>query len=370
MKRFAGATGLTPISISVFVFVTLSLTAPLQAGTVGLNDAHLAVWRLHNDKPIQNPKFGKYSVSTGFYLSPRHLVMTTHGLRDLVVDRRVSIPELVVTRGQGAAAVIRRIDRVVRLSEIHDLALVTTKERQAHWLKVAPDSRHLKDLTAIGYPGGGKQRTMRQVGRASRDHLGWEFELPVDVHELGSASGTPALDVHGRVVGVMFRAFSNVATVLCVEHLRAFGWHEEDTRWVSCGNRSFRRCHEAAIENVRERARNGDTIAQLRHWYLYQQGMIDGGPAVIHSLKEAARGGLRKAQLNLAIAYHEGDLVEANRRMRDLWYERAAEQDDPLAQFNRAVNFESSQPTRARAILRLLADRGVFPAKERLEKMR
>ena len=369
MKQFASATRLTPISISVFVLVTLSLTAPSQAGTVGLNDAHLAVWRLHNDKPIQNPKFKKYDVSTGFYLSPRHLILTAHSLRALVLDKRVPIPELVVTRGQGANAVIRHIDRVLRLSEIHDLALVTTKERQAHWLKVAPNSRQLTDLTAIGYPGGGKQRTMRQVGRASRDHLAWEFELPVDVNELASASGSPVLDVHGRVVGVMFRAFSNVATVLCVERLRAFGWHEDDTRWVSCGNRSFRRCHEATIENVRERARNGDTIAQLRHWYLYQKGTIDGGPAVIHSLKEAARGGLRKAQFSLALAYHEGDLVGADRKMRDLWYRRAAEQDDPLAQFNMAVNFESSQPTRARAILRLLADRGVFPARERLKKM-
>lgn len=289
VKQFAGATRLTPISISVFVFLTLSLTAPLRAGTVGLNDAHLAVWRIHNDKPIQNAKYAKYSISTGFYLSPRHLVMTTHGLQDLVVDRKVPIPGLVVTRGQGATAVIRRIDRVIRLSEIHDLALVTTEERQAHWLKVAPDSRHLTDLTAIGYPGGGKQRTMRQIGPASRDRFGWEFRLPVDVPELGSASGSPALDVRGRVVGMMFRAFSNMATVLCAERLRGFGWHQEDTRWVSCGDRSFRRCHEAAIENVRERARKGDPLAQARLWYLYRQGLIDGDPTLIKSLKEAAR---------------------------------------------------------------------------------
>jgi len=111
-------------------------------------------------------------------------------------------------------------------------------------------------------------------------------------------------------------------------------------------------------------------IAQARHWYLYQQGMIDGDPAVIHSLKEAARGGLRKAQLNLAFAYHDGDLVETDRRMRDLWYKRAAEQDEPLAQFHMAVNLESSQPTRARAMLQRLAEGGLVRAKERLEKMR
>ena len=327
----------------------------------------MLTWPYGDCKPIRNPKFKKYSVSTGFYLSRRHLLLTAHGLRDLVLERNVPIPGLVVTYGRGDNAIIRRIDKVVRLSEIHDLALVTTKETQAHWLRVAPNSKLLTDLTAIGYPGGGKQQTMRQVGRASRDHLGWEFQLPVDVPELASASGSPALDVHGRVVGVMFRAFSNVTTVLCAERLRAFGWEEEDTRWVSCRGRSFRRCHEAAIENVRERARNGDPIAQARQLHLYQEGVIHGDPSLINSLRAAARGGFRTAQLLLGLAHHDGDLVKADRKRRDLWFKRAAEQDDLLALMRMS---STSERSRARTILRRLADRGVVAAKERLEKMR
>ena len=139
MGQFTRTTRLTLMSVSLFVFVALSPSPPLRAGTVGLPDAHLAIWRLHNDKPIRNPKFKKYSVSTGFYLSRRHLIVTAHGLRDLVLERNVPIPGLVVTYGRGDNAVIRRIDKVVRLSEIHDLALVTTKETQAHWLRVAPN---------------------------------------------------------------------------------------------------------------------------------------------------------------------------------------------------------------------------------------
>ena len=369
MESFTRTTGLYLISVSLFVLVALSPTASLRAGVVGLKDAHLAVWRLHNDKPIQNPKFAKYEISTVFALSPRHFVGTAHGFRALNVVKGVPIAGLVVTQGRGSDAVILRIDRVLRVSEIHDLALFTTTEKVAHWLKLAPSSELLAQLTAIGYPGGHNQRRMRQVGPPSRDRSVWEFQLPVDVDNLKSASGSPVLDVRGRVVGVFFRAVSNMATALCMENLRAFGWNKEDTRWVSCGNRSFRRCYEAALENVRERARKKDPIAQGRQWLLYTQGVIDSDVDYIVALKAAAEQNVRFAQLLLAFAYHEGDFVVASGSKRDLWYRRAAEQGSPLAQYNLAVSSRHSNPTRSRATLKRLAERGFVIARERLEKM-
>ena len=370
MEPFTRTTRLGLVSVSLFVFVALSPASPLRAGIVGLSDAHLAVWRLHNDEPIQNPKFAKYEVSTVFAVSPRHFVGTAHGFRALSVDRAVPIPGLVVTRGQGSTAVILRIDRVLRVSEIHDLALFTTTKRVKHWLRLAPSSQRLAHLTAIGYPGGSKQRTMRPVGRASRDRFGWEFQLPVDVAELKSGSGSPVLDARGRVVGVFFRAFSNMATALSVESLRPFGWTREDTRWVSCGDRSFRRCHEAALENVRERARKKDPIAQGRQWLLYTQGVINGNRAFLDSLKEAAEQNVRFAQLQLAFAYHEGDFVAPSRSKRDLWYRRATREGSPLAEYNLALTIRRSDPTRARAMLQRLAERGLVLARERLEESR
>ena len=210
---------------------------------------------------------------------------------------------------------------------------------------------------------------MRQIGRASKDRFGWLFQLPVDVDDLGSASGSPVLDVHGRVVGVFFMAASNMATALSVEHLRAFGWHREGTDWVSCHRRSFRLCHEAAVENVRARARQKNPIAQSRQWHLYTNDVIDGDIAVLDSLKEAASQGLRSAQLLLAFAYHDGDFVVADRTLRDLWYTRAAEQDDPLAQYNMAASIRRSEPNRARSWLEPLAERGFVPAKKLLQKI-
>ena len=57
MKPFTRATGVSLISVSLLVFTALSPAPPVRADIVGLNDAHLAVWWLHNEKPIQNPKF-------------------------------------------------------------------------------------------------------------------------------------------------------------------------------------------------------------------------------------------------------------------------------------------------------------------------
>ena len=300
---------------------------------------------------------------------PKHFVTNAHNLRDLVFVRGVSIPGLLVSQGRGAAGVIRRIDRVLRLSEIHDLALFTTKREVGHWLRVAPDSNHLTRLTAIGYPGAHHRRRMRQVGRASKDRFGWEFELPVDVDDLGSASGSPVLDVHGRVVGVFFRGNSNMTTTLSVEHLRAFGWQRDGTDWVSCGRRSFRRCHEAAVENLRTRARQKDPVAQSRQWHLYKEGAIDGDIEVLEALKEAAEQGLRSAQYELAFAYHRGDFVVADRNMRNLWLRRAAERDDSTARYNLAAILWRSQRDRARALLEPLVERGFVPAKKLLKKI-
>ena len=362
-------TRLTLITLTLVLFFAVGLTRPLRARTVGLDEAHLAVWRIHNDKPIKDSRYKKYTTGTAFALGPKHFVTNAHNLRDLVVVRGVSIPGLLVSQGRGATGVIRRIDRVLRVSEIHDLALFTTKLEVGHWLRVAPDSDHLTRLTAIGYPGGDDRRRMRQIGRASKDRFGWLFQLPVDVDDLGSASGSPVLNVHGRVVGVFFRAASNMATALSVEHLRAFGWHREGTDWVSCHRRSFRLCHEAAVENVRARARQKDPIAQSRQWHLYTNDVIDGDIAVLDSLKEAASQGLRSAQLLLAFAYHDGDFVVADRTLRDLWYTRAAEQDDPLAQYNLAASIRRSEPNRARSWLEPLAERGFVPAKKLLQKI-
>ena len=262
------------------------------------------------------------------------------------------------------------LDRVLRLSEIRDLALFTTKREIGHWLRVAPIRTTSLDSPPSVTPGAHHQKRMRQVGRASKDRFGWEFEVPVDVDDLGSASGSSVLDVHGRVVGVFFQAQSNMATALSVEHLRAFGWQREGTDWVSCGRRSFRRCREAAVENVRERARQKDPIAQSRQWHLYKEGVIDGSIAVLDSLKEAAAQGLRSAQFELAFAYHRGDFVVADRNMRDFWFRHAAEQDDSTAQYNLAANILRSQPTRARALLKKLAERGFVPATKLLKKSR
>ena len=363
--------GLALIGLALVVFAAAGLPSPLRADTVGLAEAHFAVWRIHNDKPIKDPKHKKYTTGTAFALGPKHFVTNAHNLRDLVVVAGVPIPGLLVSQGRGATGVIRRIDRVLRLSEIDDLALFTTKREVGHWLRVAPDSDHLTRLTAIGYPGAHHKRRMRQVGRASKDRFGWEFQLPVDVDDLGSASGSPVLDVYGRVVGVFFRAVSNMATALSVEHLRAFGWQRGGTDWVSCHGRPFRLCHEAAVENVRERARQTDPIAQSRQWHLYTEDVINGDIAVLDSLKQAASQGLRSAQLLLAFAYHDGDFVVPDRTMRDLWFTRAAEQQDSaLAQYNLAANIRRSEPNRARVLLKPLAERGFVPAKKLLQKIR
>ena len=63
-------TRLTLVAFSLLVSFSLSPTSGPRAGTVGLNDAHLAVWRIHNKEPVRNPKYRKYSTGTTFAIGP------------------------------------------------------------------------------------------------------------------------------------------------------------------------------------------------------------------------------------------------------------------------------------------------------------
>ena len=362
-------TRLALTAFSLFVFFTLSLTSAPRAGTVGLADAHLAVWRIHNKEPLENPKYRKYNTGTAFAISPDLFVTNDHVLRGLLLEREVPIGGIVLSREKSST--LLRINRVLRLSLVHDLAVFRTKRKAAHWLRLARRSEPLTQLIVIGYPGGRRERRMRQVGWSSKDPFAWQLQVPLDHDKLGSSSGSPVLGVDGRVVGVAHSGVSNMTTAATVEHLRdLIGKGGKGKRWVSCPkDRSFSFCYDAGIENVRARTRQRDLFAQTAQWDLYLKKLIKGDITVFDALKEAAERGLPTAQTQLGLAYHDGNIVGKDRTLRNLWYKRAAEQDEFLAQYNLAASIRWSEPNRARSLLERLVERGFVPAKALLEKM-
>ena len=98
------------------------------------------------------------------------------------MKREVPIEGLVLSRENGAT--LLRIGRVLRLSLVHDLAVLRTTRDVLYWLRLAPRSEHLIELTVIGYPGARYQRRMRQVGRSTRDPFGWRLDMPLDHDKL------------------------------------------------------------------------------------------------------------------------------------------------------------------------------------------
>ena len=279
-------TSVTLVASLSFVFFTLSLASALRAATAGLDNAHLAVWRIHNKGAVKNPKYRKYNTGTAFAISPDLFVTNDHVLRGLVLEREVPIEGLVLSQEKSSS--LLRINRVLRLSLVHDLAVLSTKRSVSYWLELAPRSEHLTRLTVIGYPGARHQRRMRQVGWSTKDPFGWQLDVPLDHDKLGSSSGSPVLTAHGRVVGVAHSGVSNITTAAAVEHLRDLvGKGEKGKRWVSCPkDRSFDRCYEVGIQNVRARARQGDLFAQTRQWDLYLDDVVEGDISIFDALRK------------------------------------------------------------------------------------
>ena len=142
------------IALSILILFTLGFSAPLQAADddnfLDLQNAHRAVWKIYG----RNTKLGKTSVGTAFAIGPDRFVTNAHVLRAL---RGVSIRDIRLSQ-EGSSHRLR-IDRLLRLSELYDLALFRTTENVTNYLGPADDFSHeFKQLSLLGYPAGSFRR--------------------------------------------------------------------------------------------------------------------------------------------------------------------------------------------------------------------
>ncbi len=314
-------------AICVFVFAILATHTSAQGDDfLPLERADEAVWKIHNVR--LGTEGENHSYGTSFAIGPNLFVTNGHVLTGYL--REASLTKLVLSR--PGCPVQLKIDRVLALSKIYDLALFETTGSLTGYLDVADNASHLSQLTGlslIGYLGGTLQ-TAEQTGRVVHQDT-WSYGIPFDLRDLRDlrgASGGPVVDAHGKVVGVQSGGTLNFGHVVKPNHIKSLAlaltrsgqgtFFVDCTRFSridDCGDEAFRATYFSALED-------NNVDAHFRLWLSYT-----GGPSKRRAwLESAADGGLVKAQYSLAYdlyrEYKEGVSQGDRKHVHHLW-ERA-----------------------------------------------
>ena len=171
----AGRKGLTSffrvLACSVVAVLMCGTQLPLhasydaQSGYLPLAAAHRAVWEIHNIRPDETFEDRDYYDSgTTFAIGPR-LFVTNHHVLKGVLNRTYLADVRIVQVGRPTTL---RINRVLVLSQVYDLALFETTETVSGYLGLAEDDskERLHNLTLLGYPDG-TFRNMKQKTRVT-----------------------------------------------------------------------------------------------------------------------------------------------------------------------------------------------------------
>ena len=180
---------------------TLPPTSTTDAVTVALSAEQIAaeygpaVWR------VESTGCGEFWTGTAFAIDEHHFVTNHHVVAN---DTR---PILINSRGDRLEAT------VVGWSERPDIALVRVETTQERWLQWAPTGElsEGQDIVALGYPVPATDFTATPGSILSfQSRTGLREAIRTNAALDRGNSGGPALDVQGRVVGVVTEMAPNL----------------------------------------------------------------------------------------------------------------------------------------------------------------
>ena len=314
------ASFLRVLACSIVAGLLCSIQLPLhasddaQSGYLPLAAAHRAVWKIHNIRPgesIEDKDY--YDEGTTFAIGPR-LFVTNHHVLKGVLNYTHLADVRIVQEGRPAAL---RIDRVLILSQVYDLALFETKETVNGYLGLADDvfKDRLHNLTLLGYPDGTFRNMKQKASVTYEDAVSYGIATHLEDHR--GASGGPVLNASGEVIAVLANASKTIALPMKLKYVKNLVlsyYLNEQTGFTDCAPYDdARRCFKESFGQLMTIAQEGNPWAQYELSRLYERNETGTG---IDWLKKAANSGFPRALRPYAVL---------------LLYGRGVDKDEDLA---------------------------------------
>ena len=345
-----------------------------------------AVWRV-----FFTPNNTLEDIGTGFFIGTNHFITTLRVIIPLIHENK---DILLSQKVNSSVLKIRKINRVLAVSILHDFALLEVKEDIGYYLNLRdhpPEPSENLFLPAYSY---GSSEKIRKTGDIlyADDH---RYDFPADTFYMDVIRGTPVLDEQGQVVGVVSIGIDNILIAAKINHLKEFIAGNTGTKCLG----SLVETEDCIIKEV-------DNIDSLSTPYtrykmaeiLYHLPQHDEDIAFekkeaselfrLAALEKPERkisdgsylstvDGYIPAQFALAYIY-ENDMRTAEhlnktehlKRRAMQWYEKAAEQGYVFAQYNLAAMYYYAQKDVMTALhwLEKAAEQGHVPSQYRLAR--
>ncbi|MDE0717498.1 MAG: bifunctional trypsin-like peptidase domain-containing/SEL1-like repeat protein [Rhodospirillaceae bacterium] len=306
------------------------------AGALRLENAHRAVWKVHDSLSPKAGKTGTFGQGTAFAIGPKRMLTAFHLLLGFVEPDGTPVRiedhiEFVRTHGEERRAL--RAKRVLAVDLTHDLALLETEKSVGSYLDFAEGDLPAPDaqLNILGYRG--RAFAWMKPARGVAYANDFFFLVPTGTLELKGLSGGAVVTARGRVAGMAFYANANMLFAMQTRHIRSFAAGKTGT-WCD-PNRSLNACLMAGVEDVRRMAANGHLLAQfeLGRDNSFVTRIDKGTEPRVSLLERAADSGLAWAAFKLAFRYIRGIGVGKDLEKAFRYIERAAKKGFPPAMY-------------------------------------
>ncbi len=233
---------------------------------------------------------------TGFFISPNYFVTNFHVLASLIQSVS-SLKDIHIIHNDRT---FYRVEKIVSISALYDLAILRTNQPVDFHLKTAKGPLHShQPLTIVGYPRG-QLEVIRQIGEIIFDK-NQGVSMPFNISStLKGASGAPFINSRGEVVGIVSETFFNTLySPITIDQLNA----------VKEGRYSVNRCNNChpqewinqALRQLTRLANTGNKVAQYKLGLYYFEGVFvkRSIPKAKRWLRRAAKKGHLYAQNKL-----------------------------------------------------------------------
>ena len=303
---------------------------------------------------------------TGFFISEGLLVTNFHVIaseKGLVPLEEINIVQI----GNQKENISAKIVGWQALSPLNDLALLKVDGYNGFTLSVEDSQLPDKEIYVLGFSKVSKdlQTIVGGDGVQNRDEV---YEFFVNFSDPAGSSGSPLLNAHAKLIGIIFGGRDNFFKAEKVTHIKKLleksynskGQNDEFEYPNARGQRLYRE----EMEHIQDlaRANHIKALYQLGKMYSYGVGVTRNKVTATQFFLRAAKQGHSEAQNDIGTLY----LNNENYRSAMVWFKQLAEQNHPMAQLNlgRIYLFEGLKQydREAMRVLKLAAVQGAVYA--------